>query len=76
MILGAMLAVQEVASPGSRKPLAEALIARIHRFYASFHSVFVAQGKISLINASLTGIYILVRYRCWAFTCPSARYRC
>lgn len=60
MILGAMLAVQEVASPGSRKPLAEALMARIHRFYASFHSVFVAQGKISLINASLTGIYILI----------------
>jgi predicted PurR-regulated permease PerM len=59
MILGAMLAVQEVASPGSRKPLSEALTARIHHFYESFHSVFVAQGKIALINAGLTGIYIL-----------------
>ena len=59
MIVGAMVAVQELVAPESRKPLAAALTLRVQRFYGAFRRVFVAQGKIALINSVFTGIYIL-----------------
>jgi predicted PurR-regulated permease PerM len=60
MVLGAMIAVQELRPADGRKPLAAALMARVHTFYAAFHNVFAAQAKIAAINATLTGLYLLV----------------
>ena len=58
MIIGALVAVQELAAPNERKPLARALIARLQAFYNAFRRVFVAQAKIASINAFFTGLYI------------------
>jgi len=58
MIIGALVAVQELAAPNERKPLARALIARLQAFYNAFRQVFVAQAKIASINAFFTGLYI------------------
>lgn len=59
MLVAALVAVQEVDEPHQQRPLARALSERIARFYAMFRTVFVAQGKIATINATLTGIYLL-----------------
>ena len=59
LIIGAMIAVHEVSAGTRRRPLAEALMARISAFYRAFRRVFVAQGKIASINAFFTGIYLL-----------------
>ncbi|MGL4407713.1 MAG: AI-2E family transporter [Zoogloea sp.] len=59
LIIGAMVAVQGSEAGASRGPLAVALRQRIACFYQSFRSVFGAQGKISLINAGFTAVYLL-----------------
>ncbi len=58
MIIGAMVAVQELAAASERKPLARALIARLLAFYNAFRLVFLAQSKIATINAFFTGLYL------------------
>jgi predicted PurR-regulated permease PerM len=59
MVIGAMVAVQELAASEQHRPLARALLERIGAFYNAFRRVFVAQGKIAAINAFFTGIYLL-----------------
>jgi predicted PurR-regulated permease PerM len=59
MVIGAMVAVQELAATEQHRPLARALLERIRAFYGAFRRVFVAQGKIAAINAFFTGVYLL-----------------
>lgn len=59
-ILGAMIAVSGAVQSPDRKPLAAALRQRVAIFYMAFERVVIGQGKISLINTSLTGIYLAV----------------
>lgn len=60
LIIGAMVAVQEVRESGGRKPFASALLTRVGIFHTAFRNVVLAQAKISLINAALTGVYLMI----------------
>jgi len=59
-ILGAMIAVGGTCEAPDRKPLAAALRERVAAFYLAFGRVVIGQGKISLINTSITGIYLAI----------------
>lgn len=58
-ILGAMVAVsRQNRGQDGEKPLARALTERAERFHQAFEKVVVGQGKIAVINATLTGLFL------------------
>jgi predicted PurR-regulated permease PerM len=59
MILGAVIALQSVPDPDQLKPLAGALLTRVQRFVEAFRNIVFAQIKISLLNTSFTGIFLM-----------------
>jgi predicted PurR-regulated permease PerM len=59
MILGAVIALQSVPEPGQLKPLAGALLIRVQRFVEAFRNIVFAQIKISLLNTTFTGIFLM-----------------
>lgn len=59
-ILGAMIAVSGTSETPDRKPLARHLHERAAIFHSAFGRVVIGQGKISLINTALTGIYLAI----------------
>ncbi len=59
-ILGAMIAVSGAGEVPDRKRLAKALRERAATFHDAFGRVVIGQGKISLINTTLTGIYLAI----------------
>ncbi|MEP6608314.1 MAG: AI-2E family transporter [Burkholderiaceae bacterium] len=59
-IVGAMLALHEAVDTEESGPLAAALAARATRLGDAFRRVVFAQVRISLINTSLTAIYLMV----------------
>jgi predicted PurR-regulated permease PerM len=60
LIIGAMVALHEVTDTLRVGPLAQALTRRAALLSDSFRRVVFAQVKISAVNASLTGIYLLL----------------
>jgi predicted PurR-regulated permease PerM len=60
MIIGAMLALQEVRGPGNPGPLAAALRERGTRLGDAFRRVVFAQFRISLVNTALTALFLVV----------------
>ena len=59
-ILGAMIAVSASIETPDRKRLAKALRERAAIFHDAFGRVVIGQGKISLINTTLTGVYLAI----------------
>ncbi|WP_179401245.1 AI-2E family transporter [Burkholderia guangdongensis] len=59
MIVGAMIAIG-VEHNKPRMPLSTALVTRVSRFADSFRRIVFAQVKISALNVTLTGVYLLV----------------
>ena len=59
-VIGAMIAVNATLAAPDRKPLAAALRQRAAVFNHAFGRVFIGQGKIALINTTITGIYLAV----------------
>ncbi len=59
MILGAIIALQPTPEPGTMRPLADALFTRVSRFAGAFHDIVFAQIKISLLNTTLSAIFLL-----------------
>lgn len=59
-ILGAMIAVGRTCEVPDRKPLAASLRERVAVFYNAFGRVVIGQGKISLVNTTITGIYLAI----------------
>ncbi|WJF89937.1 AI-2E family transporter [Paraburkholderia bonniea] len=59
MIIGAIIAITGHRH-SQRLPLSTALIARISRFADAFRRIVFAQVKISAINATFTGVFLLV----------------
>lgn len=57
-ILGAMIAVAHQDGGGADKALAHALRERAERFHQAFEKVVIGQGKIAVINATFTGIFL------------------
>ncbi len=58
MVIGSMVALQDVSSVHQYKPLAAALHQRIAYLADMFHRVVFAQIRISLINTLFTGIFL------------------
>lgn len=62
-VIGAMLVFYTQTHKSNQtefKPLGKELIDRINTFKTSFEHIFIAQIKISFINAVFTGIYLLI----------------
>ncbi|MFN7835934.1 MAG: AI-2E family transporter [Burkholderiaceae bacterium] len=59
MLIGALVALYDI-TPHSYRPLSLALHDRITKLRQAFQQIVFAQFRISLINAFLTGLYILV----------------
>jgi predicted PurR-regulated permease PerM len=72
MIIAAMIAVGATWR-AHRLPLAQALVTRIGRFSQSFRRIVFAQLKISLINATATGIYLLLILPLFGIQLPLAK---
>ncbi|WP_026182510.1 AI-2E family transporter [Leeia oryzae] len=60
MIIGGLVALQDMVRPKPLGPFGQALLGHIHRFSVSFRDVVFAQIKIAAVNATLTGIYLVV----------------
>lgn len=58
MVIGSMVALQDVSSVHQYKPFAAALHQRIAYLADMFHRVVFAQVRISLINTLFTGIFL------------------
>lgn len=58
MILGAIIAV-DASDRTFRRPLSDALTTRVNRLAESFRRIVFAQVKISLINTSLTALFLM-----------------
>lgn len=59
MILGAIVALQPAPDPERLRPLSGALLARLGLVAQAFRNIVFAQIKISLLNTTLTGIFLL-----------------
>ena len=60
MILGGIVALRDAAHDDKFKPFAHALVGRTALFGDAFRRVVFAQVRIAAINATFTGIYLLV----------------
>jgi len=58
MVIGALVSLGEVATAGSRGPLAEALAERARRLGDAFRRIVFAQVRISAVNTLLTALYL------------------
>lgn len=59
-VIGGLLAVQSVSQNDHAKPLPAALRARCAQFARAFERVFLGQGRIAVINATCTAIYLML----------------
>jgi predicted PurR-regulated permease PerM len=61
LVVGALVALREETTTGEvMRPLAAALADRAHRLAEAFRRIVFAQVRISAINTTLTGIYLVV----------------
>ncbi|WP_407314786.1 AI-2E family transporter [Pseudomonas sp. nanlin1] len=60
MVLGAIIALQQVPDASARKPLAAALFERLNLLVKAFRNIVFAQIKISLLNTFFTAIFLAV----------------
>lgn len=60
MVIGSMVALHDVGHNASYQPFAYSLFTRIRLFADAFKNIVFAQVKISALNASLTGLYLMV----------------
>ncbi len=60
MVIGAMVALHDVQNKSNPQPLAQSLLQRITLFAQAFKNIVFAQVKISLVNASLTAVYLAI----------------
>lgn len=60
MVIGAMVALHDVQNKSNPRPLAQSLLQRITLFAQAFKNIVFAQVKISLVNASLTAVYLII----------------
>jgi predicted PurR-regulated permease PerM len=60
MALGAIISLSVEIDEDGHRPLAAALIERVKRISEAFRSIVFAQVRISLLNTSLTFLYLIV----------------
>jgi predicted PurR-regulated permease PerM len=59
MVIGALVSLHEEPASSRMRPLAAALTVRITRFAEAFRQIIFAQVKISAINTTFTGIFLI-----------------
>jgi predicted PurR-regulated permease PerM len=59
MVVGALISLHEGPATSRMRPLAAALTVRISRFADAFRQIIFAQVKISAINTTFTGIFLV-----------------
>lgn len=60
MVLGAIIALQQIPEQNTRRPLASALYDRLSLLVRAFRNIVFAQIKISALNTLFTGIFLAV----------------
>ncbi|MFF7707679.1 AI-2E family transporter [Pseudomonas sp. NPDC007930] len=60
MVLGAIIALQQIPEQSTRRPLASALYDRLHLLVTAFRNIVFAQIKISLLNTAFTAVFLAV----------------
>lgn len=60
MVLGAIIALQQVGDVQKRKPLAAALYGRLKLLSEAFRNIVFAQIKIALLNTAFTSVFLAV----------------
>lgn len=60
MAIGAMAALYDTTTPPNYKPLSAALHARVVNLHNAFRQIVFAQVRIAAINATFTGLYLMV----------------
>ncbi|AOE85410.1 AI-2E family transporter [Pseudomonas sp. TCU-HL1] len=60
MILGAIIALQPIPNFETLRPLSRLLLERLALLVTAFRNIVFAQIKISLVNTTLTGIFLAV----------------
>lgn len=60
MIIGGIIALRETVSGSNQTPFVRVLVRRAELLGTSFRMMILAQAKISAINTTSTGIYLLV----------------
>ncbi|MCB6183888.1 AI-2E family transporter [Leeia sp. TBRC 13508] len=60
MIIGALIALQDMVRPKPLGPLGSLILEHLQRFSSSFRNVVFAQIKIAAVNATLTAVYLAV----------------
>jgi predicted PurR-regulated permease PerM len=73
LVVGAMVALQNVRSHGRGRPLAAALSERVTRVGLAFRRIVFAQVRISAINTLLSGLFLLVGLRLFGVHLPLAK---
>lgn len=59
IVIGALAALRDARAPEQMGPLAAALAVRARRFAEAFRSIVFAQIKISAVNTTFTGLYLI-----------------
>lgn len=70
MILGAIIALQDIHDRKSLTPFTNALLQRSINLSNAFHNVVFAQLKISLVNTILSAIFLLICAPCFKVYIP------
>jgi len=60
LVVGALLALRETSASHNARPLAAALLERARRLADAFRRIVFAQVRISAINTTFTGIYLVL----------------
>ena len=72
LAVGMMAAAARAPHPHARRPLVAMAIARMENLTTAFSNVLAAQLRIALINAVLTGVYLLVVLPAFGYKVPLA----
>ncbi|MFW5440524.1 MAG: AI-2E family transporter [Methylophilaceae bacterium] len=73
MVIGGMVALSETINDGKHKPFAQVMLNRCTLFGNAFRNIIFAQVRISAVNATLTGIYLLVALPLMGVDLPFAK---
>jgi len=73
LVLGAIVSLAAETNPEDRRPFARALTERVARISRAFRAVVFAQVRISLLNTTLTFLYLIILLPAMGIHLPLAK---
>ena len=73
MIIGAIVALQQPPMPINMTPFTSALLQRVILLRRAFHNIVFAQLKISLVNTTLTMVFLMIALPMFGIHLPLAK---